>query len=95
MGFDLANLLHPIQCLDELTKPFEKEEMDLVVKHMPPDKAPGPDGCNGIFLKKCWHIISQYFYNLTHDFHAGKVSLESLNSSFITLVPKNYPRGGE
>jgi hypothetical protein len=83
------NIYQPIHGLDELTKPFEKAEMDLVVKHMASDKAPGPDGFNGLFLKKCWSIICQDFYNLAHDFHAGKVSLESLNSSFITLVPKN------
>jgi hypothetical protein len=88
MGFDLGNLLQPIDGLDELTRPFSKEEMDLVVKHIPSDKAPGPDGFNGLFLKKCWHIISEDFYALARDFHNGDVSLANINSSFITLVPK-------
>jgi mannosylglycoprotein endo-beta-mannosidase len=88
MGFDLGNLLQPVDGLDELTRPFSKEEMDLVVKHMPSDKAPGPDGFNGLFLKKCWHIISEDFYALARDFHKGDVSLANINSSFITLVPK-------
>jgi hypothetical protein len=28
------------------------DEIDQIVKSMPPDKAPGPDGFNGLFLKK-------------------------------------------
>jgi hypothetical protein len=86
MGFDLAQLLQPVEGLEDLTKPFSKEEMDLVIKHMPADKALGPDGFNGLFLKKCWHIISKDFYQLAHDFHAGRISLESLNASYITLT---------
>ena len=53
MGSDLSNLLKPIDGLDFLTKPFTKEEMDDTVKHMPIDKAPGPDSFNGSFFKKC------------------------------------------
>jgi hypothetical protein len=51
MQFDLASLITPTPGLEELSAPFTKEEIDEVVKHMPPDKAPGPDGFNGLFLK--------------------------------------------
>jgi hypothetical protein len=61
VGFHLSTLLTPVEGLHVLTRPFEKEEMDLVIKHMAPDKSPGPDGFNGLFLKKCWNIISQDF----------------------------------
>ena len=88
MGFDLQSLIGRVDGLHELSKPFEKEEMDLVIKHMPCDKAPGLDGFNGLFLKRCWPIIQKYFYNLAHEFYAGRVNLESINSSFITLIPK-------
>jgi hypothetical protein len=89
MGFDLAALINPVEELEVLTKPFEKKEMDLLIKHMAPNKSPGPDGFNGLFLKKCWNIISQDSYNLAKDFHHGLVNLESPNSSYITLIPKN------
>jgi len=56
---------------------------------MPVDKAPGPDGFNGMFLKKCWHIIKEDVYQLCNDFFSGTVSLQAINNSFITLVPKN------
>jgi hypothetical protein len=55
---------------------------------MPCDKAPGPDGFNGMFIKKCWHIIRNDIYELCLDFFNGVGDLQAINSSFITLVPK-------
>ena len=52
------------------------------------DKAPGPDGFNGMFVKKCWPIIKEDFYNLCDSFFKLEVNLESINISFIILVPK-------
>jgi hypothetical protein len=52
MHFNLQNLVrsHDLQHLDQ---PFTKEDINVVVKHLPLDKAPGPNGFNGAFLKKC------------------------------------------
>jgi hypothetical protein len=33
--------------------PFSEEEIKLALSNMPLDHAPGPDGFNGLFLKKC------------------------------------------
>jgi hypothetical protein len=62
--------------------------VDKVVSKMPLDKAPSLDGFNGLFLRKCWHIIKQDIYTLCGDFFMGNVSLQAINNSFITLVPK-------
>jgi mannosylglycoprotein endo-beta-mannosidase len=88
MSLDIAGFLPYVDGLENLTRPFEKEEMDKIIEYMPADKAPGPDGFNGLFLKKRWHIIAEDLYKLANEFHAGQISLESLNSSFITLIPK-------
>ena len=61
MGFDLDRLIPVIPNLQALTAPFEKQELDDVVKLMPIEKAPGPDGFNGQFLKKCWPIVGPDF----------------------------------
>ena len=53
------------------------------------DKALGPDGFNGLFLKKCWNIVKKDFINLCNDFISGTSALESINGSYITLVPKS------
>jgi hypothetical protein len=74
--------------LHEIEMPFNKEDIDRVVKAMPVDKALGPDGFNGLFRKKCWHIIKEDVYNLCFDFFNGMVSLQAISTSFITLVPR-------
>jgi hypothetical protein len=59
------------------------------------DKAPRPDGFNGQFLKKCWHIIKEDIYAMCFDFFSGLVDIQAINNSFITLIPKvNNPSIG-
>ena len=53
MLFDLSNLISLTVNLDSLVTPFVKEEIDRIIKLLPTDKAPGPDGFNGMFMKKC------------------------------------------
>ena len=69
--FELANLITKFQGLEELSIPFMKEEIDNVIKIIPADRAPGPDGFNGVFLKVCWYIIKEDFYSLCDDFWKG------------------------
>ena len=88
MHYNLDDLFSTQEGLEFLSALFTREEIDNVVKQMPIDKAPGPDGFNGIFFKKCWHIIKEDIYQLCNDFFTGRVSLQAINSSFITLVPK-------
>ena len=81
--------IHPVNDLSFLVNPILKDEIDSVVKHLPSDKALGPDGFNIDFLKRCWHIISNDFYNLCSSFFNGDICLQSLNGSHITLIPKH------
>jgi hypothetical protein len=74
--------------LDVLADPFSVEEIEGVMSHLKVDKAPGPDGFNGLFFKHCWAIIKNDFIKLCMDFHSGMASLQNINGSFITLVPK-------
>jgi hypothetical protein len=88
MLFDLQTLIQPTPGLEELSSPFTKAEIDAVVKSMPIDKAPSPDGFNGQFLKSCWHIVREDIYKLCFDFYEGNLNLESINQGHITLIPK-------
>ena len=88
MLFYLSSLVTPVNDLDSLAAPILQEEVDLVVKCMPADKAPGLDGFNGRFLKKCWQFIKGDFYSLCSKFFSGQINLECINTSYITLVPK-------
>ena len=87
MLFNLQTLMDAHE-LDELVAPFTDEEMDGTAKELPVDKAPGPDGFNGMFIKKCWHMFKHDFIRLFKDFCSNNVDLRSINSSFIALIPK-------
>jgi hypothetical protein len=52
MIFDLQSLITTVPGLDELVLLFEHEEIDSIVKRMPIDKASGPNGFNGMFMKR-------------------------------------------
>ena len=62
MHYNLDDLFSTQEGLEFLSALFTREEIDNVVKQMPIDKAPGPDGFNGMFFKKCWHIIKEDIY---------------------------------
>jgi hypothetical protein len=61
---NMQQLLHSNVDQSFLEAPFTHDEIDAVVKDFPNNKSPGPDGFNAEFLKKCWHIIKQDFYDL-------------------------------
>jgi hypothetical protein len=74
--------------LDSLEQEFSTDEIDDIIKKLPNDKSPGPDGFSNEFIKKCWPTIKNDFYELCWAFHSNNVCLQSINSSFIALVPK-------
>lgn len=67
---------------------FSEEEIDMVIKSLPNNHAPGPNGFNGLFIKKCWDIVKNDFTRLFRDFGGQNVDLTSINSSVTTLIPK-------
>jgi hypothetical protein len=54
MLFNLSEIVHQNYEIDfsSLEAPFSTAEIDGIVKNMPSDKSPGPDGFNGVFLKR-------------------------------------------
>ena len=74
--------------LNLLEEPFTQSEIDNVIKALPNDKSPGLNGFNNEFLKKCWPVFKQDFYDLCNDFFENSVCLRSINSSYITRIPK-------
>jgi hypothetical protein len=93
-SFDFSQYLHTADRLQALSVPFSHEEIDQVVADLPNDKAPGPDGFTGLFIKACWPIIKWDFYRLCQEFWDGSVNLQSINDAFITLIPKVHAPEG-
>jgi hypothetical protein len=85
--FDLNYLIRAVP-LPDMDDPFSKKEIDIALKKMPPNHEQGPDGFNGFFFKKCWHLLKDDFYRLCDCFHFGNINLECINGSYIILIPK-------
>lgn len=67
ISYDLASLIRHVE-LPVLDNHFSEEEIQLAVTAMPLDHAPGLDGFNGLFYKKCWPLISPDFKRLCKQF---------------------------
>ena len=74
--------------LDHLDTEFSQTKIEAVIKSLPNNHAPRPDGFNGLFIKKSWDIIKGDFLRLFRDFYHQNTDLKSVNSSIITLIPK-------
>ena len=51
-------------------------------------KAPGSDGFNVDFFKKCWRIVKHDILEVVEYSCKSKKVLRALNESFIALIPK-------
>jgi hypothetical protein len=75
--------------LDDLDASFTAQEIESVVKNMPQEKAPGPDGFIGYFYKRCWSIIKDDLIQAIMSFFNLQTSkLSLINSANIVLLPK-------
>jgi hypothetical protein len=61
----------------------------LVVKDLPPDRAPGPDGFTGAFYQRAWPIIKRDILAGLFELSVGDGrGFARLNRGLITLIPK-------
>eukprot|EP00253_Pinus_taeda_P029777 PITA_29777 len=71
-----------------LNRPITEEKVSEALKDMQNGKAPCPDGFNVNFFKACWHIVKEDILNMVEDSKSSKTILKALNTSFISLIPK-------
>jgi hypothetical protein len=71
-----------------LERPFEEDEVTLVVRNMNGDKSPGPDGFPMSFFHACWQVVKGDIMAVFAEFHATGSLERSLNVTFLTLIPK-------
>ena len=53
-----------------LTWPITQEEVDQVVKTMPPRKAPSPDGFTTDFFHHCWDLVRKEVWEVVEESRA-------------------------
>ncbi|XP_023924569.1 uncharacterized protein LOC112035982 [Quercus suber] len=97
--FEETELGHPtmdgldFDCIEKeerlvLEKEFTKEEVLQVLREMKGDKAPGLDGFTIAFFHKCWSVVENDVMDFFEYFHWHSVFEQSMNASFLTLIPK-------
>ncbi|XP_021990972.1 uncharacterized protein LOC110887706 [Helianthus annuus] len=93
--FDCPNLssLSNVEA-DSLVCSFSIIEVKNAVWECDGDRAPGPDGVNFYFIKKCWGSLQGDFIKLFEEFYWKGSFCSGCTSSFITLIPKRSDLGG-
>ena len=75
--------------LDDLDAPFTEQEIEVMIKEMPAEKAPGPNGFIRLFYKRCWSIIKHDLIEAIMSFYNHRISkLGLINAANIVLLPK-------
>ncbi|XP_040999571.1 uncharacterized protein LOC121245775 [Juglans microcarpa x Juglans regia] len=71
-----------------LSNPFTREDITAAIFQINPLGSPGPDGFPAQFYQKNWEVMGDQVCNFALNFlnHGG--SLNEVNDTFITLIPK-------
>lgn len=73
---------------EALMSAYTGEEVREAIYQMHPTKAPGPDGMPALFYQNYWHLVGEDVINQALNFLNGDRSVDLLNKTFITLIPK-------
>jgi hypothetical protein len=88
-SINLAALEIPRANLSGLGSKFTEDEIWKIIRALPADKAPGPDGFTTRFLQSCWDIIRP---DIMCAFNAlwqlDTRDLHSVNEDLMVLLPK-------
>ena len=69
-------------------KPFSLEEIDIVIKELKNNTAPGPDGMPVVFYKEFLDNVRPLIKEMLDDLKAGNLDLKRINYGVIVLLPK-------
>ncbi|XP_028117458.1 uncharacterized protein LOC114315090 [Camellia sinensis] len=73
----------------ELETKFSEAKIKAAIKECNGNKTPGLDGFNLPCFQKYWKVIKKEILMFIRDFHTHCKLTYGINSSFITLIPKN------
>ena len=65
------------------------EELQEVVMNMSRNKAPGPDGYTVEFYQASWHFMGKEILEAVEESRMKQRIWPSINSTFLTLIPKS------
>eukprot|EP00253_Pinus_taeda_P035376 PITA_35376 len=71
-----------------LMRPINAQEVDEAMGQLKEGKAPGPDRFTTTFFHAFWDMIKGEVWQVVEESRAKRWLLPALNSTFITLIPK-------
>ena len=64
------------------------QELEVAVKQMARDKAPGPDGFTTNFFQEGWEWLKDELLTIVENSRRTRGILKAFNATFLTLIPK-------
>lgn len=72
-----------------LAAPIKTSEIDIALRGIHPESAPGIDGLTSLFYKEIWDFVKDDIYRaIFHLFESNKL-YAPVNTTSITLIPKS------
>ena len=74
--------------IEKLNRPITSTEIETVIKNLPTNKSPGPDGFTGEFYQTFRDELTPILLKLFQNIAEGGTLPKSFHEATITLIPK-------
>ena len=76
------------EAIENINRPITSTEIETVIKNLPTNKSPGPDGFTGEFYQTFREELTPILLKLFQNIAEGGTLLNSSYEATITLIPK-------